>query len=248
MLPLHRAGPALICCVGFLLLTACEKPTVSVNLHGVNYSAETFSYDVADPAAPDSGAGGELIDPFGAGGTTCCVTLPRKWQPGTKLQVRTMHWLKKRPDGSLPEIKEVHLVDVPPYVDGKPGELWVLREADGKVDVISSDFQPDHPRWPGKVKGWPVPSLEYQRERWEIYRKHEEGGVRLFRTLLDELEKSPETRAREAWEHARQFEPATIKNVSGPTDPRYLAQLKQEYEEGLLHSEMRLKQIMEARP
>jgi hypothetical protein len=236
------------CCIGAVLLVACEKPTVSVNLHGVNYSGETFSYDVADPATPDKAAGGELIDPFGAGGTTCCVTLPRKWHPGIKLQVRTTHWLKKLSDGSLPEIKQQNLVDVPPYADGRPGELWVLRETDGKVSVISSDFQPDHAKWPGKMKGWPVPSLEYQRERWELYRKHEEGGVRLFQELLGQLEKSPKTETKEAWEYAKQYEPARIRNFSGPDDPRYFAQLKREYQEGLEHSRLRLKQIMLERP
>jgi hypothetical protein len=236
------------CCIGCLLLAACDKPTVSVNVHGVNYSGETFSYDVADPVIPDKGAGGELIDPFGAGGTACCVILPSKWRLGIKLQVRTTHWLKKLPDGSLPEVKQVQVVDLPPYIDGKPGELWVLRGADGKVSVISSDFQPDHAKWPGKVKGWPVPSLEYQRDRWELYRRHEEGGVHLFQKLLDELEESPKTRAEEAWVYAKQFEPATTSGFSGPNDPRYLAQLKQEYEEGLETSRLRLKQVMEARP
>lgn len=248
MFSLPRLLALLTCFVGPLFLGGCEKPTVNVNLHGVNYSGETFSYDVADPAAPNQAAGGELIDPFGAGGTTCCVTLPKKWHPGIKLQVRTTHWLKKPPDGSLPEIKQVYLVDVPRYIDDRPGELWVLREVSGNVSVISSDFQPDHVKWPGKIKGWPVPSLEYQRERWEVYRKHEAGGVRLFQELLNELEKSPDARAKDAWEHATQYEPDTIKNFSGPHDPKYRAKLKQEYKDGFEHSRLRLKQIMEARP
>jgi hypothetical protein len=240
--------PLIICCKISLLLSACEQAKVNVNLHGVNYSGETFYYDVADPSTPDKAAGGELVDPFGAGGTTCCVTLPNKWRPGIKLQVRTKYWMKKRPDGGLPEFKQVNLVDVPPYVDGKPGELWVLREVDGGVSVISSDFQPDHAKWPGKVKGWPVPSLEYQRERWELYRKHEEGGVRLFQELLDELKKNPEAHVEEAWKHAKQYERATTQGFSGPNDPKYIAQLRHEYEGSLQRSKLRLKEIMEGRP
>lgn len=248
MLSLRKISALLTCFVGLSFLAGCEKPTANVNIHGVNYSGDTFRYIVADPATPDKAAGGELIDPFGAGGTTCCIALPKKWHPGIKLQVHTTHWLKKLPDGSHPEIKQVHLVGVPPYVDDRPGELWVLREASGNVSVISSDFQPDNVKWPGKVKGWPVPSLEYRRERWELYRKHEEGGVRLFQELLDELEKSPDIHANDAWEHAVQYEADTIKNFSGPHDPKYRVQLKQEYEEGLEHSRLRLKQIMETRP
>lgn len=69
----------LTCLATVSMLCACEKSTVGVNLHGVNYSGQTFSYVVSDPAKPESGSGGELIDPFGAGGMTCCVTLPKVW-------------------------------------------------------------------------------------------------------------------------------------------------------------------------
>jgi hypothetical protein len=156
--------------------------------------------------------------------------------------------LPKLPDNSLPEVKETHVVEVPRYMDGKPGELWVLRTADGSIDLISSDFQPDHEKWPGKVKGWPVPSLKYRRERWELYRHHEEGGVRLYTSLLAQLENTPEAEAKEAWEHAKEYEPASLKGFAGPRDPRYRAALKAHYLEGLEESHRRLKNVMEARP
>lgn len=171
------------------LLSACEKPIVDVNLHGVNYTDNAFTYVVMDPENPEGGSGGELIDPFGAGGTMCCAKLPRKWQPGIKLQIRTTQWLQQRPAETLVEVKKMHIAEVPKYADGNPGELWVLLNADESVSVVSSDLQPDHAQWPGKVKGWPVPSIEYQRERWELYRKHEEGGVRLYLSALTELGK-----------------------------------------------------------
>jgi hypothetical protein len=214
----------------------------------VNYSGDPFSYYVTDPAKPRVAGAGELIDPFAAGGTTCCFSLPKKWRPGIKVQVRTSHWLADRPDGTIPEIKGEHIVEVPPYANGKPGELWVLRAADGSVSVISSDFQPDHPKWPGKVKGWPVPSLEYRRERWEIRRVYEEGGVRLFQSLLDQLEKDPHARARKDWDFAQKDKPASLKGFSGPDDPRYHLFLRRDYEEGLRRSKTLLKQVMEARP
>jgi len=248
MFSLRRILALLTCVVGPLFLGGCEKPTVNVNLHGVNYSGETFSYDVADPATPDKVAGGELIDPFGAGGTTCCITLPKKWHPGIKLQVRTKHWLKKLSNGSLAEIKQEYLVDVPRYVDSKPGELWVLREGDGKVSVISSDFQPDHPNWPGKVKGWPIPSIEYQCERWALYKKHEEEGVELYLSLLTKLKKSPQAEAEEAWEYSIKNDPAPLNEYSGPNDPKYRKFLESHYLEGLEESRKRLKRVMEARP
>lgn len=250
MFRVRRIRPifAVFCLLGASLLSACEKPTSNVNIHGVNYSSDTFSYHVSDPAKPDSSGGGELIDPFGAGGTTCCVTLPKKWRTGIKVLVHTTHWLPQRPDGSLPEVKEEHLVEVPPYVDGKPGELWVLRAADGTVSVISSDFQPDHPKWPGKVKGWPVPSLEYRRERWEILKKHQEDFVQAYLSLLSELEKAPYSAARQAWDQAKQYEPSSLQGFAGPEDPKYIVYLKSHYLDELDDSKRDLKNLMDQKP
>jgi hypothetical protein len=234
--------------LGASLLSACGKSTVDVSLHGVNYTVDPFTYMVMDPVDPEKISGGEHIDSFSAGGTTCCATLPRKWRPGIQLQIRTTHWLKARPDGSLPEIKQAHVIEVPKYVDGKPGELWVLRNADGSVSVVSSDLQPDHALWPGKVKGWPVPSIEYQRERWELFRKHEEGGVKLYLSSLANLEKDPDKEARENWAHTKQYYPEDLAGFSGPDDPKYRESLRREYEEGLERSRRLLKNVMDARP
>lgn len=244
----HRAIPALACIL--MVLSACDRAsTVDTGLHGVNYSGETFSYSVKNPAATDaSAAGGELVDPFAAGGTMCCVSLPNTWKPGLMLQVNTTHWLKMRPDGELPEIHQTHLVEVPPYVDGKPGELWVLRASDGGISVVSSDFQPDHPKWPGKVKGWPVASLEYRRERWKLILDHEEGGVRDAISLLQDLDKDPHKATKDAWESAKEYQPLTIKDVAGPDDPKYVDRLRKQYEEALKYSRGRVKQLLEAKP
>jgi hypothetical protein len=235
--------------VGTPILVACAKPTldVGVNVHAVNYSRQTFSYYFIDPDPKTDGVG-ELIEPFSAGGTTCCFSLPKKWRPGIKVQIYSKHWLPRLTDGSLPTVEKIYSVEVPRYPDGKPGELWVLRATDGSLSVISSDFQPDHPKWPGKVKGWPVPSREYQLERWELLKEHEEGGVRLFNSLLDELTREPEKHARESWEFAVEHEPASIKGFSGPDDPNYIISLKKEYEEGLQRSKKWLQDILDARP
>jgi Protein of unknown function (DUF3304) len=244
----NRCILAVIYLLSASVLAGCEKPVAGVNLHAVNYSGDAFRYYVTDPAAPKAVAGGELIEPFAAGGTTCCFALPKKWRPGIKVQIRTTHWLPERPDGSLPEVTEVHLVEVPAYVESKPGELWVVRGASGGMSVISSDFQPDHPKWPGTPKGWPVPSVEYQRERWELYKYHQEGFVEAYVDLLDKLEKTPRTHVKEAWEHASKYEKSSLKGFFGPDDPRYIIFLKEDYTQGLKRSREKLKKIMEMRP
>jgi hypothetical protein len=249
------------------MLTACAKTgTASVSIHGVNYSDEVFSYTVEDPANGSNHGGGELIDPYSAGGTMCCYDLPKKWRPGIKIQINVTRWLPKKADGSLPEVHENHVVEVPPYVNGKVGELWVLRNADGTMGVVSSDYQPDHEKWPGKVKEWPVPSLAYQRERWDLYIEHAEGYVQLYKKMLDELEKSPDTRATEAWEfkanEAAKYREGVrsdlndfakekrdlLNRFSGPSDPNFRSWLKQDYEQSLKESELELKKLKDSRP
>jgi hypothetical protein len=249
------------------MLTACAKTgTASVSIHGVNYMDEVVSFRVEDPANENNHGGGGLIDPFAAGGTMCCYDLPKKWRPGIKIKIDVTRWLPKKADGSLPEVHENHAVEVPPYADGKVGELWVLRNADGTMSVVSSDYQPDHEKWPGKFKGWPVPSLAYQRERWDLYISLAESDVRLYKEMLRELETAPGTRAAEAWEFtareaARYMEGVRaewnerakadrdlLARFTGSSDPKFHAWLKQDYEEGLKRSELKLKGLKESRP
>jgi hypothetical protein len=229
-----------------LALSQYRGAHASVSLHGVNYSDREFSYFIADPENPKKTIGGEHIAPFAGGGTTCCAVLPWKWKPGTKVRLTTTHWLKKRPDGSLPEVTQEHEVDVPEYAEAE--ELWVIRDAQGKISVVSSNVQPDHPGWPGKVKGWPVPSVEYQRERWELYRNHEANYVKLYEASLEELRKNPEAHARKSWEFEKGNSAEEIAEFTGPTDPRYIARLQKEYINELNQSRARLEAVMKAKP
>lgn len=223
-----------------------RDPYASLSLHGVNYSDREFSYFIAHPEDPNRITGGEHINPFAGGGTTCCALLPWKWKPGTTLRLTTRHWLKKRPDGKLPEVEEEHEVEVPAYTEA--GELWVIRNADGKISVVSSNVQPDHPAWPGKIKGWPAPSLEYQLERWELYRKLAQGDVDLYISLLAELEHDPENHAKKMWEHDKEYSASDIAGFTHSADPRYLAHLKKDYLDGLRRNRLKLDEIMKAKP
>ena len=224
------------------------KSTVSVSVHGVNYSNETFSYSVEDPNDKKGPAAGELVDRFAAGGTVCCYDLPKEWQPGIKIKVNSVYWLKETADKKLPEIAQTFIVEVPPYVDGKPGELWVLRQADGTVDVVSSDYQPNHEKWPGKVKGWPVPSLEYKRERWAMLLAEAESYVAASKAATNDLRVDPERYARQAWELHSKYRKQEIVRFSGPSDPNYIAWLIENSSVRLRSLEARLKVLQESRP
>lgn len=266
---------ALVALLSLHLLTACAKGGVAgVNIHGVNYTDREFSYRVEAPTNPKNHGGGEMVDAYSAGGTLCCYELPTKWRPGIQIQVHTIRW-KDKLDNDITqpreEIREAHLVEVPEY-KGKPGELWVLLQADGRVAVVSSGLQPDHPDWPGAIKGWPVPSVEFMRKQWDMHIKHEEGNVSLYRKSLAELETSPAAMAKSEWDRRQEliaryakFLDANRPSISnaqdeakryreqlskftGPEDPRFIELLKSEDREGLSRSEKRLLELKKGRP
>lgn len=237
----------LVCVLATPAVFGWAKSTVSVSVHGVNYSNETFSFSLEDPNDKKGPSVGELVDRFAAGGTVCCYDLPKEWQPGIKIQVNSVHWLKETVDKKLPEVKRVFVVEVPPYVDGNPGELWVLRQPDGTVDVISSDYQPNHEKWPGKVKGWPVPSLEYKRERWALYLYVAEGKLASAERRRQKMDKGIEQYAKDAWPTIRKYR-RDVKEFSGPDDPNLHALLIKENAEQLEYLRLEIMRIKDGRP
>jgi hypothetical protein len=239
---------AAICAIALPALTACAKNTVSVSVHGVNYAADEFSYVIEDPSNNKNTAGGESIGPFAAGGTMCCYELPTKWHSGIQIKISATHWQQVKQDGSLPEVSETKVVEVPPYLNGKAGELWVLRAVDGQLSLVSSDFQPDHPKWPGKLKGWPVPSVAYQREHWDLDIEHEQGYVDLYSKFLKEMHEHPLEHASKMWNYAKQRDPQSIAAFSGPQDIAYQTSLLAQYEAGLSLAQKNVKNLKDHRP
>ena len=230
------------------IVTACAKTDVPVPIHGVNYTAEPFSFVLIDPKNKENRGGGEEIEPFAAGGTVCCFTLPSKWRPGLKIEIAETYWVPPAINNKLPENRKKHVVDVPSYADGKVGELWVIRAPGGVVSIVSSDLQPDHLRWPGKIKGWPVPSIAHQRKIQDMYIKDALGTVELFSQALDELKKNPKGHARDMWEIGLGMTPDERKLYSGYNDPAYLAKLKKYHSESLVEAREKYRQLRAARP
>jgi len=236
--------------MSFLALSAlagCSKTTVPVSVHGVNYSGEDFSYVIVD-AGGKNAAGGETIGPYAAGGIMCCYDLPTKWREGIQITLKTRYWKTSGPDEEALEFSETRTLEVPAYANGKPGEIWVLRLADGQLDIVSSDFQPDHARWPGKIKGWPVSSLAYQRERIDLYIRQEEGAVSLYQGLLRDLKKDPVALAREFWATSKKYHPKSIAGFTGPEDRSYHASLLKEFEDGYVRAQKNIKELKAHRP
>ncbi|MBV6319302.1 DUF3304 domain-containing protein [Duganella violaceipulchra] len=226
----------------------CGNGTVPVSIHGVNYSGDDFSYVVEDALDSSNKGGGESIGPYEAGGIMCCYRLPQTWRRGVQIKVHTVHSARLSPDKAGPEIAETKVVEVPEYVDGKAGELWVVRAADGSLSVISSDFQPDHAKWPGAVKGWPVPSLEYRRQRWGQYMKLAQDALDTANEALDELKNSPAELLLESWDVDRKYHAKLVEGFSGPEDVSYLEFVRKKFEKMKHNSEEKVRQVQERRP
>lgn len=227
-----------------LMLSACGSlpladTKLAVEIGGINYSDQPITYALSDPDNPASGAG-EPVDPFGAGGVMCCFLLPANWQPGIKVRVQIFDTHRKpvRDD----------IVELPPYVDGKAGRLWAVYYQDGSVDVFSSENGPPHATWPGRVKGWPVPSLAYRRERWDLHIKLAADNVEDFEEMLREIIESPDSRALAAWNFTLEQDPQSLAGYSGPSDPKYRAMLKQHYESLVNNGKLKLQKLKASRP
>lgn len=223
-----------------------QTNTVSVNVHGVNYTADPFRYVLIDAANSSVGTA-EHIAPFSGGGIMCCFTLPKQWRPGIRVTVQSTHWLSKTNGSDLTEIEKNYTVDVPIYPEGA-GELWVLRTANGAIELVTSNVEPDHPKWPGKVKGWPEPSLAYRRERWKLHRDLAEYDVKIFRNSLEKFRTRRSDYLQETWDLQKEHDRFAIKDFSGPSDPAYAEYQKKTIVHGLRYSEKNLEMLLREKP
>ena len=251
-LGLHRALASVVLIVP--MLAACARSEgapdgrVPVAVHGVNYTAEEFGYVLIDPLDKENRAGEEAIIAYGAGGTVCCFNLPKQWRPGLKVEVRATKWLPRTPEHVLRSVKQSIVLDLPNYEQGKVAELWVLRTTDDEYSIVISNFQPDHPQWPGKIKGWPVPSVEYLRIIHARVLKEALSDVALSESSLEDLENRPVEHAKEMWEHRMLNEANALKALKGPGDPAFLAMLREEYRTVLAAEREKLKRVKAAQP
>jgi drug/metabolite transporter superfamily protein YnfA len=134
---------------------------VPVSVSGVNYTdREINGYLFYDPKDENVIAGGEGLRPYSGGGIMCCYSLPKNWRPGIKIGL-----LVDNLKGNGERTRKV--IELPAYPDGTPGDLWAIIYPDGTLGAVSTNYGPGHEKWPGKVKGWPVASIEYRRKLWE---------------------------------------------------------------------------------
>lgn len=164
-----------------LPMTAHAEKTIAVPVSAINYTdQELNSFVFSVPDNPRQAAGGPSLLPYEGGGTMCCYSLPKKWRPGIKVKL-TYDWWQ---GDDKPRKYVERIFEVPRYPDKTPGMLWALFYEGGEVQVVSSDFDPGHPKWPGKIKHWPEPSLEYKRKLWEEEVERTKGSINNAKSLM----------------------------------------------------------------
>ena len=234
------------------VLSACGRPghpasaDVPVSIHAVNYSDEEFEYVLTDPLNESNRGGGEPIGRYAAGGTMCCYSLPKQWQPGLKVKLDYDLYFPNPTGGNVRSTKNTEVIDIPRYV--KPEELWLVRDVQGGMSIILSNFQPDHPQWPGRMKGWPVPTLAYHQERADIYILDSKGTIRDLQELSRDMQRNPEETAKGIWELADKYRKDSLAGFSGYKDKRYQKFLIDDFNKSLAEERLNLEKLEANRP
>lgn len=231
----------LLCCC--TLISACEAKQVGVGVHAVNYTEDEITYRIVDPADQENRAGGESINSYGAGGLMCCYSVPAKWRPGIKVELQAEVWLTSQPlgpDGNTKVEKQSVILELPKPVDGKPSELWVIRNPDGKFDLVASNFGPSHPKWSGKIKGWPIASKSYHQKLIRRELAALEDSLRRWKVQQHELANNPATFAKEQWEFDIEHQRNEVATFSGAADLRYIDYLKKNANEMVDYTQQRI--------
>lgn len=247
MIIFNHLRSLLLASLFLLTLSSCareaEQDTASVSVTAVNYTdRELNGYLFLSPEGEKKQvAGGPPARPFEEAGTMCCYSLPAKWRKGIRVRLQYDWW-----QGSdQPRQYIVKEVEVPPYPDGQVGTLWALLYPDDSVEVVSSDFAPGHAKWPGKEKGWPKPSVAYQRTLWEL--EYQELQARLQRTQKT-LSTFGKPHLAWAWDFYSKFPTNIVDKFYGPDDPNFVEYEKSKLEQDLKEERDNLKALEKKKP
>ena len=235
--------------VAMMFITACAPPAeaskddrVGAGVKAINYSGKEIEFIAVErPGEPDSGGGGESLNPYSSGGTVCCFGIPKKWHPELKVMVKYRFYPES-------EVRK-HLVSVPPYAAGETGDIWLLVYEDESVEAVVSDYLPTRPEWPGKIKGYPVASREYQLKIWTRKVADTENSVNMYKQNIKEFSKKT---ILEQWEYDLEYDKGRsekkLHSFSGPDDPKYVQHLKDNNEQGLKFYSTRLDWLLKNKP
>ena len=238
-----------------LAATGCaigRADTVPASVSGVNYTDQDIHYRLFDPKDPkQTTLAAEDIGPFAAGGVLCCYDVPKTWAPGIQVGVVLRSFdneaRRYRP-------RQTFIVDLPPYdKSGKAGDVWFINYPDDTVGVVSTAYRPNGDEWPGKIKGWPKPSLVFQRELWERDMRLAQESLRVSKESAAEFDRNPTAFLKKNWvfflDELKQKRPSKeLQMFAGPVDPKFLAYERQWRMRLLEHSQDTVDRLLKVKP
>ncbi|WP_062482709.1 DUF3304 domain-containing protein [Variovorax boronicumulans] len=223
--------------------------TVPASVSGVNYTDQDIRYRLFDPKDPkQTVVASEEIGPFAAGGVICCYNVPKTWAPGIQVGVILQSYDNNARDYRP---RQNFIVDLPPYdKSGKAGDVWFINYPDGTVGVVSTAYRPNGDEWPGKIKGWPKPSLAFQRELWDRDMRLARESLESSAEALQELNKDSKKYLKETWdERAKEFAyRKELAAFSGPDDPAFFTKEKAMLERLIVWNQEKIDRLMKVKP
>ena len=237
----NRVMTALIAIAIATCLSACEGKQVGATVTGLNYRDDEISrFTVTDPGNDKNVMGGEAFLPYSVGGQMCCYALPARWHKGlqVKLDVKTssnvLHdkgWEvyeaeqeERRKAGTL---YQSVLLDIPEYHTQGTPTLWVQFLPGDRYAAIVSDAGPRDDAWPGEVKGWPEPTLEYEQKLWQREMRQAEDSLENANMLIEQYAHGvSDAQLQEKWAHYKKYERDELEHVQSYKDPEFLVFLK----------------------
>jgi hypothetical protein len=243
------AATLMVLASGCAAVSSKGNETMMVSVKGVNYSGDVIVFSVDDPAAPKNATGGDRAGPYTGAGIQCCIKLPKIWHPGINLVIDAIIYPVDESDFTrdLPRYMKKFPVEVPQYAADQPTELWVIRTAQGDMNLVASNVDPTHEAWPGAVKGWPEPSSAFKRHRWEAKVLETNNGIKRTKEFLMEGMSNPMSR-KSAWDVRKENHLPDIAQFSGPDDPAFAEYIMKQRNETLKYLEAKLKDLMESKP
>uniref|UniRef100_UPI000527DEEF DUF3304 domain-containing protein n=1 Tax=Caldimonas manganoxidans TaxID=196015 RepID=UPI000527DEEF len=216
-----------------------ERDAVAVA--AVNYTGKELNAVLFKDPQTGRVAGGSGADPYSASGGMCCYSLPRRWRPGIKVQVRYDWWTGSSRNRHYEYIEQ----ELPPYPTDEPGMLWALFYEDGSVEVLASAVDPGHPQWPGRIKHWPIPSRERLLQLWQIEYDKEARLLRYYERMAKGFS---DKERREVWDYYSKYWKEKAQGFDGPDDPRFIEMLKRDGRESLESTKVRLEEMRRNKP
>ncbi|MDA5565488.1 DUF3304 domain-containing protein, partial [Cobetia sp. MMG027] len=198
--------------------------------------------------------------PYGAGGIRCCYEVPKQWHEGLMVEVETYYPLvgdtieERSEDLGQREatgtVTEKVKLPVPEYQAPAAGTLWVQFMPDRNIKVVVSDLSPDHEDFPGDVKGWPVPSDEYRRQKIDQKINFLENSKKNQQEDLNELKRNPDTVLKSYWNIFSDIKHMSkeINIFSDYQDPRFNDFMKSYLKAGIAGDDRKIDIYKRSRP